>query len=240
MTIQRIHPMPAAEAVVKTDVWPANGPRQSPLDWPTLTAAFEIAGLIRCGTGRAARPASPTLALTRPGPGALRLVAEFNQRCAAQRMASLLHRLDVPVRTESATAGLRRRYDLHRLYLPGAAVSAYSGLLDLAWRQGRAAILAPGPAGATTLRHRWRPILAAAAWRSALLAAGRHVRRNALGVHVGEHDLAAVLVRSAQLLNASATLRGRSGCFLVSVPVGPDRESLLRNVELPGLVDLAA
>ena len=70
--------------------------------------------------------------------------------------------------------------------------------------------------------------LAAAAWRSALLAAGRHVRRHILGVRLTDRELAAVLIRAAAVLDVPARLRPGTGCFLVSVADGPDRERILQ------------
>ena len=244
MALQGTYLAPVVDSDVRAEPGAQPGAR---LDWPTLLPAFEIAALIRCGAGLTTRPSGPAVppgpagpaVPPRPasGPG---MVAEFNQHLAAQRMVELLRVLDLPAQSATATAGLRRRYDLHRIYLPQPAARAYSALLGTAWRQGREVILNPGLVGATAARHRWRPLLGAAAWRAALMAAGRHVRRHVLGVHVADHDVGAVLVRGAQLLDAAPTLRGRSGCFLVSVPTGPDRERILRGVEVPGVVILAA
>jgi hypothetical protein len=74
--------------------------------------------------------------------------------------------------------------------------------------------------------------LAEAAWRSALLAAGRHVRRHILGVRLTDRELAAVLIRGAAVLDVPARLRPGTGCFLVSVADGPDRQRILRSAAL--------
>ncbi|MEV4756767.1 hypothetical protein AB0J86_16855 [Micromonospora sp. NPDC049559] len=223
---------------------PAAGTRTSRLDWPTLLAAFEVAALLRCGAGPTARLPLPYVGPVpaRRGPALVtdEQIAEFNQRPAAERLVQLLTVLEIPARSVATTGGLRRRYDLHRVHVPGPAAARLAGIGELAWRQGRDLLLGPGPTGVTAARHRRRPVLAAAAWRAALLAAGRHVRRHVLGVHVNDHDVAAVLVRGAHLLDAAATLRGRRGCFLVSVAVGPDRERILRGTELPVPADRAA
>ncbi|SCF28350.1 hypothetical protein GA0074695_5141 [Micromonospora viridifaciens] len=189
----------------------------APLDWPTVADAFEVACLLRCTP----RPATGTRRLTnetyRGG------VAEFNREHAAHRMQQLLDRLDVPVEHELATGGLRRRYELHRLWVPREHQSAYATLVEIGWRQGRRELLGGPAPGASRARRIWRSRLAAAAWRAALLAGGRHVRRHCLGVRLADRDLAAVLVRGAALLEVPATLRPGAGCFLVSVANGPHR-----------------
>lgn len=204
------------------------------LGWPVLVEALEIAALVRCTPSGA----SPQAHRDTYGVHGV-LVAEFSQQTAAHRMAYLLGRLDLPVVREAAVAGLRRRYQLHRLYLPTDEVSGYAALMAAAWSQGRTAILDPTATGGSSARQLWRPRLAEALWRSVLTAAGRHLHKNILGVRVVDADLAAMLIRSAQLLDARATLRRRSGCFLVSVEVGPDTQRLLAAVRSGDQLDLA-
>lgn len=204
------------------------------LDWPILVEALEIAALVRCTRIGAAPEAHQWVAHTTHGA----LVAEFNQQLAAHRMAYLLGRLNLPVTREATVAGLRRRYQLHRLYLPRTERAGYAVLMAAAWSQGRTAILNPAASGGSSPRQLWRPRLAGAVWRSVLTAAGRHLHKNILGVRVTDHDLAAMLVRGAQLLDARATLRRRSGCFLVSVEVGPDKQRLLAAVRSESQFDL--
>ncbi|MBM0279364.1 hypothetical protein JM949_31085, partial [Micromonospora sp. STR1s_6] len=45
-------------------------------------------------------------------------------------------------------------------------------------------------------------------------------------------ELAGVLVRSAAVLDVPARLHQRTGCLLVSVAGGPDRERIVRSAEL--------
>jgi hypothetical protein len=214
---------------------PTRDPADLPwLDWPILVEALEIAALVRC-TPIGALPETHQWG-THTARGIL--VAEFSQQVAAQRMAYLLRRLNLPVTREATVAGLRWRYHLHRLYLPRTERSGYAALVAGAWSQGRAAILNPAASGGSSARHLWRPRLAGAVWRSVLIAAGRHLHKNILGVRVTDPDLAAMLVRSAHLLNASATLRRRSGCFLVSVADGPDKRRILSAVQLGGQLDV--
>ncbi|GGM04913.1 hypothetical protein [Micromonospora yangpuensis] len=198
-----------------------------PLAWPTLVDAFEAACLLRCapapvdpGRRRCAEP-RPT------GP------AEFNRQEAAHRMWQLLDRLDVPVRHEVAVGGLRRRYELHRLWVPDGHRHRYLTLLAAGWHQGRRELLGGPAPGASNTRRTGRSRLAGAAWRSALLAGGRHVRRHILGVRLADRDLAAVLIRSAALLDVPALLRPGAGCFVVSVADGPDRDRILAHTTLP-------
>ncbi|MFF5053036.1 hypothetical protein ACFY1S_07625 [Micromonospora sp. NPDC000663] len=188
----------------------------------TLGDAFEAACLLRCTPPpTAARPGTPY------APG-----VEFNREDAAQRMRQLLGRLDIPVTHETAVGGLRRRYELHRLWVPREHHGAYTRLLDAGWRQGRRELLGGPAPGASPARRLWVSRLAAAAWRSALLAGGRHVRRHILGVRITDRELAAVLIRAAAVLDVPARLRPGTGCFLVSVADGPDRERILRSATL--------
>ncbi|WP_434743527.1 hypothetical protein [Micromonospora sp. SH-82] len=195
----------------------------SPLDWPTLADAFEAACLLRCTPA----PAPASAGRRRPTGPRPTGPAEFNREDAALRMLHLLDRLAVPVRHERAVGGLRRRYELHQLRVAPAAQSSYVALLDTGWRQARRELLGGPVAGASPTRQAWRTRLAAAAWRSALLAAGRHVRRHILGVRLADRELAAVLVRSAAMLDVPALLRPGAGCFVVSVADGPDRDRIL-------------
>ncbi|WP_091091381.1 hypothetical protein [Micromonospora nigra] len=202
-----------------------------PLDWLTLGDAFEAACLLRCmpppaGTGtRQATPPRRSAAV------------EFNREDAAQRMRQLLARLDVPVVHERAVGGLRRRYELHRLHVPGEHRPAYASIVEAGWRQGRRELLGGPVPGASAARRLWRTRLAAAAWRAALLAGGRHVRRHILGVRLTDRELAAVLVRGAALLDVPALLRPGTGCFLVSVPNGPERDRILQHAALAPATD---
>ncbi|MEU8312234.1 MULTISPECIES: hypothetical protein [unclassified Micromonospora] len=201
-------------------------PSPPPLDWLTLTDAFEIACMVRCTP-------PPAAGVRRLDSGSHRAgIAEFNREDAAQRMRQLLGRLDVPVEHELTTGGLRRRYELHRLSVPQQHRAAYANLLATGWRQGRRELLGGPFPGASAARRLWRPRLAAAAWRAALLAGGRHVRRHCLGIRLADRDLAAVLVRGAALLDVPAALRPGSGCFLVVVANGEHRDRITESAEL--------
>ncbi|MBM0234450.1 hypothetical protein JNW91_23020 [Micromonospora sp. STR1_7] len=196
-----------------------------PLDWLTLADAFEAACLLRCTPPPTAARPGTRLASSTPS-------VEFNREDAAQRMRQLLGRLDIPVTHEAAVGGLRRRYELHRLWVPREHHGAYTRVLDAGWWQGRRELLGGPLPGASPARRRWVSRLAAAAWRSALLAGGRHVRRHILGVRITDRELAGVLIRAAAVLDVPARLRPGTGCFLVSVADGPDRERILHSAAL--------
>ncbi|MEU7925655.1 hypothetical protein [Micromonospora sp. NPDC049107] len=196
-----------------------------PLDWLTLGDAFEASCLLRC-------TAPPTGARSSAPPPALAPGVEFNREDAAQRMRQLLARLDIPVTQEVTVGGLRRRYEVHRLWVPPEHRGTYGRLMDAGWWQGRRELLGGPLPGASPARRRWVSRLAAAAWRSALLAGGRHVRRHILGVRLTDRELAAVLIRGAAVLDVPAVLRPGTGCFLVSVADGPDRERILHSASL--------
>ncbi|WP_240742236.1 hypothetical protein [Micromonospora zingiberis] len=195
-----------------------------PLDWTTLADAFEAACLLRCMPP----PATPGQRNAGQQPS-LPTAIEFNREEAARRTRQLLDRLGIAVRHELAVGGLRRRYELHQLHVPREHRPAYAALMENGWRRGRRELLGGPVPGASTARRQWRTRLAAAAWRAALLAGGRHVRRHILGVRITDRELAAVLVRGAALLDVPALLRPGTGCYLVSVAHGPDREQILRH-----------
>jgi hypothetical protein len=154
------------------------------------------------------------------------MVAEFSSAAAAARLAELLDRLGVPNTSQRLTAGVRRRHELFRLHAGKPAIPY--ALIGSGWRQGRAILLDPSAAGASTPRQALRVALAAAAWRGALLAAGRHLHTHILGVRLRDTELAAVLVRSALVLGAAATVAPRTGCLLVTVPAGPGKERIMQ------------
>ncbi|MGW0431449.1 hypothetical protein ACWDV4_02695 [Micromonospora sp. NPDC003197] len=209
---------------------PGNTTPPTRLAWSTLVDAFELACLLRC----ASMPTRPTMTQYGQRPHhrpltSARTVVEFSQPTAAERMRQLMGRLEIPVDEEIVTAGLRRRYTVHRLGVPARCQAEYTATIDLAWRQARETLHSPVAAGTSTVRQQWRPRLAAAAWSAVLLGAGRHIHKHILGVRVNDQDLAGVLVRSAQLLGATASLDRRSGCFLVSVPAGLDKRRIMQS-----------
>jgi hypothetical protein len=200
------------------------------LDWTSLVEAFEAACMIR--GARLPALSGPAMA----GDGGV--LAEFSREAAAERLAVLMERLQLPASHEVVTAGVRHRYQVHRLRVIDRREPL--SILATAWRQGTKALLVPAAIGSSAPLAARRLALAAAAWRAALLAAGRRVGRRVLGVRVADSDLAAVLVRGAHVLDVSAFVAPRSGCLLVTVPGEGDRERILRRTATPTSVTNAA
>ncbi|MBO3740242.1 hypothetical protein [Actinoplanes flavus] len=178
-----------------------------------LPAAFESACLVECvDTARPQRP-SPL----RPVPRSGEALAEFDRAEAADRLAFLLTDLGCAAARETWSGGGRRRYQVQRVLVQETQRLATSRMLETAWRQGRQALLDSTSLGASSPRHAQRLALAQAAWRAALLAAGQRRRRDLIWVTVRDQEIAAVLVRAARLLGATAMVTRRSGCVVVTV-----------------------
>jgi len=184
-----------------------------------LPTAFELACLVHCadltrlpGRRRPEWQAPPMPAL--PLAAAL---AEFDQPDAAARLASLLTDLGFTATCEVRSGGGRRRYDVQRVLAPETQRAATNRMMAAAWRQGRLALLGTDPLGSSSPRNAQRVTLARAGWRAALLAGGRQLRTNLLWVRLGDHEMAAVLVRAARLLGVTAELTRRPGCLRVTV-----------------------
>jgi hypothetical protein len=167
-----------------------------------LPAAFEVACLLRCAVAQG-QPAS---------------MIEFDREDAAGRLTSLLTRLGCAAEREVHTGGGRRRYDLQRVLIPEAQHRATARMVAAAWRQGRQALLSTETLGSSSPRHAQRVTLAHAAWRAALLAGGRRRRGELTSVRLGDHEMAAVLVRAARVLDVSPEVSRRPGCFMVAIP----------------------
>lgn len=181
-----------------------------------LPTAFESACLVRCTDitrvpgRRRATPAAPTGTA----------VAEFDQKDAAVRLAALLTGLGYTATREFHTGGGWRRYVVHRVLLPEPQRAPTGLMMAAAWRQGRLALLGTDALGSSSPRNAQRVTLARAAWQAAMLAGGRRVQADLLRVRLGDHEMAAVLVRAARLLGVAAEVTSRPGCLLVTVPVG--------------------
>jgi len=184
-----------------------------------LPTAFESACLVHCAdvTRLPGRRRPDWQAAPAPTPLVATALAEFDQEDAAVRLASLLAELGYAVSREVRTGGGRRRYAVQRLLVPESQRIATSRMMAAAWRQGRLALLSTDPLGSSSPRNAQRVTLARAAWRAALLAGGRQLRTNLLWVRLGDHEMAAVLVRAARLLGVTAELTVRPGCLRVTV-----------------------
>jgi hypothetical protein len=197
-----------------------------------LPAAFEATSLIQCtdvsrvpGRRRPEWRAGQAVA-----PMVLPALAEFDHEEASARLSSLLDELGFAATHEVTMGGGRRRYQVHGVVVPPAQREEASRLLATAWRQGRRALLGTDPIGSSSPRNAQRGILARAAWRAALLAGGRRLRADFLGVRLGDQEMAAVLVRAARLLGVSAGVMSRPGCLLVTVSDVDERTRVLRTL----------
>lgn len=178
-----------------------------------LPGAFESACLVECvDSSRAQRQPWPA-----PAPQVGAALAEFDREDAADRLVYLLDGLGCTASRESRTGGGRRRYEVQRVVVAEPQRLATSRLLAAAWRQGRQALLSTEQLGASSPRHVQRLILAQAAWRAALLAAGQRRRGHLLWVTLRDQEIAAVLVRAARLLGVTAEVARRPGCLVVTV-----------------------
>ncbi|GAA2519794.1 hypothetical protein [Winogradskya humida] len=185
-----------------------------------LPPAFEAACLVRC-TEVAGLPGRrrPQQALATPPVVAPRgVLAEFDQPAAAARLTALLTGLGFPARHDVHSGGNRWSYDVQRVLLPESRRAAATAMMATAWRQGRQSLLDATPLGGSSPRHTQRLALAYTAWRAVLLAGGRRRRTDRVRVHLGNHDLATVLVRAARLLEVRAEVISRPGCLMVAVP----------------------
>ncbi|MDQ7910696.1 hypothetical protein RB614_39990 [Phytohabitans sp. ZYX-F-186] len=197
-----------------------------------LPAAFEATSLIQCtevsrvpGRRRPEWRAAGSMP-----PPVLPALAEFDHAEAAVRLATLLDDLGFTAEHEVTIGGGRRRYQVHGVVIPPTQRDDAGRLLAAAWRQGRRALLGTDPVGSSSPRHARRGVLARAAWRAALLAGGRRLRADSLGVRLGDQEMAAVLVRAARLLGVTAGVLTRPGCLLVTVSDVDERTRVLRTL----------
>lgn len=207
-------------------------PARAVIPADTLPAAFEAACLIQC------TEVSRTPGRRRPEPRAvpplgLPALAEFDGGEAAARLAALLGDLGFAATHEVTIGGGRRRYQVHRVTVPPDQRDGAAALLVTAWRQGRRTLLGTAPIGSSSPRNAQRSALARTAWRAALLAGGRRLRADSLGIRLGDQELAAVLVRAARLLGVTAAVMTRPGCLLVTVSNMDERTRVLRTLHIP-------
>jgi hypothetical protein len=173
---------------------------------------FEAAALLRCTNITASRYATAR----RPADRTPGLLAEFSQEWPADRLAELLADT-VPTDRADLVAGGRRLHRLYRVTVPAGQVESTYRLLESAWSAGRRELLTGATLGSSSPRQALRWALAVAAWRAALLAAGRRRRPDYLGIRVGDPETAAVLVRSARVLDVPVSARSGGGCTLLAV-----------------------
>ncbi|MGN9906526.1 hypothetical protein ACTMTJ_03135 [Phytohabitans sp. LJ34] len=210
-------------------------PARAVLPAHVLSTAFEATSLIQCtetsrtsGRRRPEWRGTPAMA-----PLGLPALAEFDGGEAAARLATLLGDLGFPATLEVTIGGGRRRYQVHRVAVRPDQRDDAIRLLATAWRQGRRTLLGTDPIGSSSPRNAQRATLARAAWRAALLAGGRRLRTDSLGVRLGDQEMAAVLVRAARLLGVTAGVMTRPGCLLVTVSNMDERTRVLRTLHTP-------
>ncbi|MDG4820267.1 hypothetical protein O7635_00070 [Asanoa sp. WMMD1127] len=198
---------------------PGTGPAPGPVSSGAIGTSGHSASIL---SGGDTAPLGPGAAPVITG-AALRAVAEFNQPEAAERLSRLLSDLGVPASWATLSGGGRRRYFVHRVTIPSSSWLSTAQQLTAGWRQGRHFLLRTDPVGASSPHNARREALARRAWQAASLAAGRQRRGGGVfGVRLADQELAAVLVRSARLLGATASMRSRPGCLQVSVTsLGP-------------------
>lgn len=198
---------------------------------------FEAMSLVQCtdltrAAGRR-RPAWAHGEGYRPNLPAV--LAEFNREDAAHRLALLLSDLGVAASHDVRVGGGRRRFRLHRVVVPADRDSVIRALTGY-WRQGRGTLLSTELVGASSPRNAQRATLARAAWRAALLAGGRRLRADSLGVRLCDQEMAAVLVRAGRLLGVTPMVESRPGCLLVTVSEPEERTRILNTLSTTALL----
>jgi hypothetical protein len=191
---------------------------------------FEAALLLRCTGITSSR--YPRLN-RRPPAVPPDIFAEFSDAQAANRLAALLRAAGIPVGRDELIAGGQRQYQVHRVSVPDPCRAEARRMLDDAWQEGWDVMLDPTATGSSSPRRSHRTALSVAAWRAALLAAGRRYRSSSFGVRVSDRDTATLLLRGGRTLGLPAAMQARTGCWLITVPSGAPLELLLRATTLP-------
>lgn len=192
-------------------------PVVSPLCAAARMAAFEAVTMMRCTAPIAGRRRA---AGTRPGyrtaPDMSGVLNEFNQPAAAHRLARLLATLDVDARVERRFDGGRHRYEVHRVIVSVSDGTALRAILDDAWRSGYRLLCRGSERALPKWQQQDRRSLAVAAWRAALMSAGR--RRSAtLTLRLADPDTTSVLVNSARVMGVRTRAQTRVGYQLLTV-----------------------
>jgi len=149
---------------------------------------------------------------------------EFNQPAAAHRLARLLATLDVDARVERRFDGGRHRFEVHRVIVSVSDGTALRAVLDDAWRSGYRLLCRGSDRALPKWQQRDRRSLAVAAWRAALMSAGR--RRSAtLTLRLADPDTTSVLVNSARVMGVRTRALTRAGYQLLTVSpdLSPER-----------------
>ena len=203
------------------------GERPAPLRASDRVAAFEIVMLLRCIAPIASRR---RVISHQPGPrltpDPCGLLAEFNHARPAYRLVRLLGMLDIDARVERRFDGGRHRYELYRVMVAAGCGEVLRGILDQAWRTGYLLICRSAGRALPRWQQRDRRALAVAAWRAALMAAGRR-RSTSLALRLAEPETTAVLVNAARLMGVQTRAQTRPGYQLLSVCTDAHYQQLL-------------
>lgn len=180
-------------------------------------AAFEAVMMMRCTAPIAAkRRVTSTQPGYRSAPDASGVLNEFNRPAAAYRLVRLLAALDIDARVEARFDGGRHRYEVYRVIVSPGDGATLRSLLDEAWRSGYLLLCRTSDRSLPRWQQRDRRALALAAWRAAMMAAGR--RRSAtLTLRLADPDSMSVLVNGARTMGVHTRAQTRSGYQLLSV-----------------------
>lgn len=196
----------------------------SPLGPAERALGFEAAMMMRCTVPISARRRMDS-PLRLFGPSASGVLSEFNQAAAAYRLARLLDALGIDVRVEQNLNGGWHRYQVYRVVVSPGDGGQLQSILDSAWRSGHLLLCRSVDRLLTRWQQRDRRALATAAWRAALLAAGRR-RGGTLALRLADPDTTSVLVNGARFLGVQIRAQSRPGYHLLSVRPGTQSEQL--------------
>ncbi|MQA25531.1 MAG: hypothetical protein GEU94_08670 [Micromonosporaceae bacterium] len=220
---------PAGRAAVSV-ASEADGSRTAavaPLCAADRVAAFEAVMMMRCTAPIAARR---RVTSEQPGPRMVPemtgLLSEFNQAQPAYRLARLLTSLEVEARVDKRSDGGRHRYELYRVMVSPGSGTALRRVLEAAWRAGHMLLCRTADRALPRWQQRDRRALAVAAWRAALMAAGRR-RSASLALRLADPDTTLVLVNAARTLGVQTRAVTRPGYQLLSLSTGSHYEQLL-------------
>lgn len=201
--------------------------RTAPLASADRTAAFEAVMMMRCTAPIVARRRVTTDQLGyRSAPDANGVLNEFSRAPAAYRLVRLLGTLEIEARVDQRSEGGRHRYELYRILVSPGAGTTLAGVLDQAWRSGYLQLCRSGDRALARWQQRNRRTLAVAAWRAALMAAGRR-RSGTLALRIADPDTVSVLVNAARVLGVNTRTQTRQGYQMVSLSPDSPYEQLL-------------
>jgi hypothetical protein len=162
----------------------------------------------------------------RSTPDASGMLNEFNRAAPAYRLVRLLAALDIEARVDEQDAGGRHRYQVYRVIVSPGVGRAMRAVLDEAWRAGYLLLCRAGDRALPRWQQQDRRALAVAAWRAALMSAGRR-RSSSLALRLADPDTTSVLVNAARAMGVHTRAQTRPGYQLLSVSPDSQYEQLL-------------